>query len=106
MAKFVRQHDGEKCENLQRVPAVIGMLLRPAGQIDERQKPRPMNVDGDSGQTKQADGTSARGHQSAPMMSLSSSACDSTALNCGNSCFTFSGAWMRKPTFASPSMAV
>ena len=29
-------------------------------------------------------------------MSFSNSACDSTALNCGNSCFTFSGAWNQK----------
>src|SRR5665213_1610551 len=92
MAEFVRQHDGEKRQDFQRVPAVVGIGVQPAGKIEERKKPRPVEIDGDSGQTKQADGTFACGHQSAPLMSLSSSACDSTALNCGNSCFTFSGA--------------
>ena len=40
------------------------------------------------------------------LICFNNSACDSTGLNCGNSFFTFSGAWMRKPTCASSSMAV
>ena len=40
------------------------------------------------------------------LINFNNSACDSTALNWGNSFFTFSGAWMRKPTLASSSIAV
>ena len=42
----------------------------------------------------------------AALINFNKSAWFSTDLNCGNCCFTFSGAWMRKPVSASPSIAV
>src|SRR5688572_12901537 len=107
MAEFVQEHDQEQAEILQHVPDDGGVLSGPIPNHEIRHhKPEPMNVHADAREREQLERSAAGGCHIAPLMSCSNCACDSTAWSCGNSRFTFSGAWIRKPMFASSSMAV
>jgi hypothetical protein len=62
VSKFMNQHDQEQRETFRHAPQQGRIAPRLMDEIGDRQKPRPVQIDGDAEKLEEPDGALARWH--------------------------------------------